>query len=81
MPSLFNTTDDEDEMLSKIISYFGYCAIHSSTAIDPIIYAYRIKDVRDAIKRTFHCGFPIRDRMSTPEISSLEDFPQPPTFN
>lgn len=25
------------------------------TAIDPLIYAYRIKEVREGIKRLFHC--------------------------
>lgn len=79
-PSLFNNASDEEEdMLGKIISYFGYCAIHS--AIDPIIYAYRIKDVRDAIKKTFRCCFRFRVRVSSPEISSLKDYPQSLVFN
>lgn len=29
---------------------------HFNSAIDPIIYAYRIKDVRDAVKALFRCG-------------------------
>lgn len=29
---------------------------HFNSAIDPIIYAYRIKDVRTVIKRLLRCG-------------------------
>lgn len=31
MSSKFKTTDDEHDMLNKIISYFGYCPIHLSS--------------------------------------------------
>lgn len=40
----------------KVIETFCLCATHWNAAIDPVIYAYRIKDIRDAIKNTFRCA-------------------------
>lgn len=50
--SLFHS--DETSGLSKLdfAEMFCYCAVHYNSAIDPLIYAYRIKDVGDAVRRT-----------------------------
>lgn len=39
----------------KLVDFFCYCAVHFNSAIDPLIYAYRIRDVRMAIRRSFGC--------------------------
>lgn len=39
----------------KVIETFCLCATHWNAAIDPVIYAYRIKDIRKAINRTLRC--------------------------
>jgi hypothetical protein len=41
---------------SIFIDAFCFCATHYNSAIDPIIYAYRMKNIRNAIKRTLRCG-------------------------
>lgn len=46
---------DNDES-ARIWFMFAACAAHFNSAIDPVIYAYRIKDVRVIIKRLFKCG-------------------------
>lgn len=45
----------KNKPLIAVIENFCYCAIHYNTAINPTIYALRIADVRNAIKRTFGC--------------------------
>lgn len=48
--------NEETHNITKdLIDNFCYCAIHFNSAINPIIYAFRIRDLRNAIKRTFGC--------------------------
>lgn len=62
----------EEKSNYKFIEFFCYCAVHYNSAIDPIIYAYRIKDVQSAIKRTL--GYQHQAALqldANPTISSL----------
>lgn len=43
----------QDHGLLNFFHVFSVCATHFNSAIDPIIYAYRIKDVRDTMKNLF----------------------------
>lgn len=38
---------------AQLINYLCYCAVHYISAVNPIIYAFRIVDVRIAMKRLF----------------------------
>lgn len=42
--------------VSRNCFMFSVCAAHFNSAIDPIIYAYRIKDVRVTIRNILRCG-------------------------
>lgn len=45
---------DNDES-ARIWFMFSASAAHLNSAIDPVIYAYRIKEVRVLVQRTFRC--------------------------
>lgn len=40
---------------TEIIDAFVFCATHYNSAIDPIIYAFRMKDVQQKILSTLKC--------------------------
>lgn len=44
-----------DREFSEEILSFAIILSHCNSAIDPIIYAYRIKDVREALKNFLRC--------------------------
>lgn len=54
----------------KIIIAFSLCATHFNAAIDPMIYAYRNREIRQAIKKVLRCGKYSVDKINT--NSSLE---------
>lgn len=50
-----------------VVGNFCTCAVHFHAAINPIIYAFRIRDVRNAIRRTF--GFSEEDATGQSETN------------
>lgn len=50
-------TDPHDQAVRGIIVNLCYCAVHFNFAIDPIIYAYRVKDIREAVHKLFRCKY------------------------
>lgn len=46
----------KDRSFPEEVLDFTTVLSHFNSAIDPIIYAYRIKDVRDAMKTLLTCG-------------------------
>lgn len=69
--SEYNT---EEGQRSHLIDFLTYCAIHLNSAIDPLIYAYRIKSVRNAIKNTLNCfKIPLAQEQSSYELSTTRD--------
>lgn len=51
----FTSVIENDEVLSHLVDFLCYSAIHLSPAMNPLIYAFRMKDVRDAVKKLFSC--------------------------
>lgn len=47
----------KDHVWHTILKNFCYCAVHFNSAIDPIIYAFRIGDVRRATKKILLCRY------------------------
>lgn len=47
--------DLENLSFGLIFLGFAITSTHLNSVIDPLIYAYRIKEVQDAIKRPFKC--------------------------
>lgn len=47
------TIFESPSTLTMLINTFCDCGVHFNSAVNPFIYAYRIKDVRDAVKKLF----------------------------
>lgn len=44
-----------DCMLNPTVIYFAIILSHSNSAVNPLLYAYHLKDFRGALSRLFHC--------------------------
>lgn len=55
-----------DKNVHSNLTNFCIFLSHANSALDPVIYAVRIHDVRDAMKRTITCG----QAVSTPQYQT-----------
>lgn len=45
----------QDSIYGKLFRVFAVCLSHMNPVVDPLLYAYRMKEVRDGIKKIFKC--------------------------
>lgn len=55
----------------RIFHIFSICAAHFNSAIDPIIYAYRIKDIRETLKKFLGCNREIEATSRTSQTGNV----------
>lgn len=63
--------NDSNSSFAKVVETFCLCATHWNASIDPVIYAYRIKDIREAIKNTLRCATKKEDKNQMRSDSSM----------
>lgn len=66
----------KDHTWHTILKNFCYLAVHINAAIDPVILAYRIKDVRNAIKRVLRYRYQSKTLQDTADMSVVKSSSQ-----
>lgn len=66
----------KDHIWHTILKNFCYCAVHVNAAIDPVILAYRINDVKSAIQRVLRCQYQSKLVQDTTDMSVVKSSSQ-----
>lgn len=59
-----------NELFGMVFHIVAVIATHLNSVIDSVIYAYRIKEVRDEIKKMFQCRVLLRNRNQESSVTN-----------